>query len=38
VVADILTSAISSLHLSFPEVAPDKYKALEEARRQLEEE
>jgi PPK2 family polyphosphate:nucleotide phosphotransferase len=38
VVADIVTSAISSLHLSFPEVAPEKHKALEEARRQLEEE
>ena len=38
VVADIVTSAISSLHLTFPEVTPEKHKALEEARRQLEEE
>jgi polyphosphate kinase 2 (PPK2 family) len=38
VVADILTSTISSLHLSYPEVAPEKRKALEEARTQLEEE
>jgi polyphosphate kinase 2 (PPK2 family) len=38
VVADILTTAISSLHLSFPEVTPEKLKALAEARRQLEEE
>jgi PPK2 family polyphosphate:nucleotide phosphotransferase len=38
VVADIVTSAISALHLSFPEVAPEKHKALAEARRQLEEE
>ena len=32
VVADILTSTISSLHLSYPEVTPEKRKALEEAR------
>jgi PPK2 family polyphosphate:nucleotide phosphotransferase len=38
VVADILTSAIGSLHLSYPEVSPEKHKALAEARRQLEEE
>jgi PPK2 family polyphosphate:nucleotide phosphotransferase len=38
VVADILTTAISSLHLSFPEVTPEKLEALAEARRQLEEE
>ena len=38
VVADIVTSAISSLHLAYPEVTPEKLKALEEARAQLEEE
>jgi PPK2 family polyphosphate:nucleotide phosphotransferase len=38
VVADIVTSTISSLHLTFPEVTPEKRKALEEARRHLEEE
>jgi polyphosphate kinase 2 (PPK2 family) len=38
VVADIVTSAIGSLHLSFPEVPPEKRQALAEARRQLEEE
>ena len=38
VVADILTSTISSLHLSYPEVTPEKRQALEDARRQLEEE
>ena len=38
VVADILTSTISSLHLTYPEVTPEKRKALEEARIQLEEE
>jgi PPK2 family polyphosphate:nucleotide phosphotransferase len=38
VVADILTSTIGSLHLSYPEVTPEKHKALEEARMQLEEE
>jgi PPK2 family polyphosphate:nucleotide phosphotransferase len=38
VVADILSSTISSLHLSFPGVPPEKHKALEAARRQLEEE
>ena len=38
VVADILTSTIGSLHLSHPEVTPEKRKALEEARTQLEEE
>jgi PPK2 family polyphosphate:nucleotide phosphotransferase len=36
VVADILTSTISSLHLAYPKVAPEKRKALEEARAQLE--
>jgi PPK2 family polyphosphate:nucleotide phosphotransferase len=36
VVADILTSTISALHLSFPEVSPEKHKALAEARMQLE--
>jgi PPK2 family polyphosphate:nucleotide phosphotransferase len=36
VVADIVTAAISSLHLSFPEVPPERRKALDEARRQLE--
>jgi PPK2 family polyphosphate:nucleotide phosphotransferase len=38
VVADILTSTISSLHLTYPEVTPEKRQALEVARRQLEEE
>jgi PPK2 family polyphosphate:nucleotide phosphotransferase len=38
VVADIVTSTIGALHLSFPEVTPEKRKALAEARRQLEEE
>ena len=36
VVADILTSTISSLHLAYPEVTSEKRKALEEARAQLE--
>jgi PPK2 family polyphosphate:nucleotide phosphotransferase len=38
VVADILTSAIGSLHLTFPEVRADKRKALGEAKVQLEQE
>ena len=38
VVADILTSTISSLHLTYPEVTPEQRKALDEARSQLEEE
>jgi polyphosphate kinase 2 (PPK2 family) len=38
VVADILTTTISSLHLTFPDVTPEKRKALEEARAQLEQE
>jgi len=37
-IADIVTSAISSLHLTYPEVTPEKRKALEEARAQLEDE
>jgi hypothetical protein len=37
-VADVVTSAISDLHLTFPEVTPEKGKALEEARAQLEKE
>jgi PPK2 family polyphosphate:nucleotide phosphotransferase len=36
VVADILTSAIASLHLTYPEVTPEQRQALEEARAQLE--
>jgi PPK2 family polyphosphate:nucleotide phosphotransferase len=36
VVADIVTTTISSLHLSYPEVTPEKRQALEEARKQLE--
>jgi PPK2 family polyphosphate:nucleotide phosphotransferase len=36
VVADIVTSAISSLHLTFPDVTAEKRKALEEAKMQLE--
>jgi hypothetical protein len=36
VVADIVTTTIQSLHLSFPTVTPEKRKALEEARVQLE--
>jgi PPK2 family polyphosphate:nucleotide phosphotransferase len=38
VVADVVTSAISSLHLTFPEVTVEKRKALAEARVQLEKE
>ena len=38
VVADILTTTISSLHLTFPQVTPEKRKALAEARAQLEQE
>jgi hypothetical protein len=38
VVADILMSVIGSLHLTYREVTPEKCKALEEARTQLEEE
>ena len=37
-VADILTSTIGSLRLTYPEVPAEKRKALEEARTQLEEE
>lgn len=37
-VADLLTSTISSMHLTYPEVTPEKRQALEVARRQLEEE
>ena len=37
-VADILTSTIGSLRLTYPEVPAEKHKALEEARTQLEEE
>ena len=37
-VADILTSTIGSLHLTYPEVTPEQRQALEEARTQLEEE
>jgi PPK2 family polyphosphate:nucleotide phosphotransferase len=36
VVADILTTTISSLHLSYPDVTPEKHQALEKARKQLE--
>ena len=35
VVADILTTTISSLHLTFPDMTPQKRKALDEARAQL---
>jgi PPK2 family polyphosphate:nucleotide phosphotransferase len=38
VVADILTTTISSLYLTFPDVTPEKRKALAEARAQLEQE
>src|SRR5262249_15045655 len=38
VVADVITTAIWSLDLKFPEVTAEKRKALAEARRQLEEE
>ena len=38
VVADILTSTIGSLHLTYPEVTPEQRQALEEARTQIEEE
>jgi PPK2 family polyphosphate:nucleotide phosphotransferase len=38
VVADILTSAITSLHLTFPDVTAEKRQALEEAKVQLEQE
>jgi len=38
VVADVITTAIRSLDLKFPEVTAEKRKALAEARRQLEEE
>ena len=38
VVADIVTSAITSLHLSFPEVTAEKRQALAEAKVQLEQE
>jgi PPK2 family polyphosphate:nucleotide phosphotransferase len=38
VVADIVTSAITSLHLAFPEVPAEKRKALAEAKAQLEQE
>jgi PPK2 family polyphosphate:nucleotide phosphotransferase len=36
VVADILTTTISSLHLSYPDVTPEQRQALEAARKQLE--
>jgi hypothetical protein len=36
VVADILTTTINSLHLTYPAVTPEKRKALEEVRAQLE--
>ena len=38
VVADIVTSAITSLQLTYPEVTAEKRKAIEEARAQLEKE
>src|SRR5262245_12307829 len=38
VVADIVTSAITSLQLMYPEVTAEKRKAIEEARAQLEKE
>jgi PPK2 family polyphosphate:nucleotide phosphotransferase len=38
VVADVITTAIRSLDLKFPEVTEEKRKALAEARRQLQEE
>jgi PPK2 family polyphosphate:nucleotide phosphotransferase len=37
-VADILTSTIGSLRLTYPEVTPEQRQALEEARTQLDEE
>jgi hypothetical protein len=37
-VADILTSTIGSLNLTYPETTPEKRKALAEARAQLEKE
>jgi PPK2 family polyphosphate:nucleotide phosphotransferase len=37
-VADIVTSAITSLHLTYPKVTPEQRKALEEAKVQLEKE
>jgi PPK2 family polyphosphate:nucleotide phosphotransferase len=37
-VADILTSTIGSLHLTYPEATPEQRQALEAARTQLEEE
>jgi len=37
-VADLLTSTISSLHLTYPEMTLGKRQALEAARRQLEKE
>jgi hypothetical protein len=36
VVADIVTSAISSLHLTFPEISPEQRQVLEKAKPQLE--
>jgi hypothetical protein len=38
VVADILTSTIASLPLTYPELTPERRQALEEARAQLEKE
>src|SRR6516162_6664324 len=38
VVADVITTAVRSLDLKFPEVTEEKRKALAEARRQLQEE
>jgi Polyphosphate kinase 2 (PPK2) len=37
-VADILTSAIGSLNLTYPEMTPEKRRAFAEARAQLEKE
>jgi len=37
-VADILTSTIGSLHLTYPEVTPEQRQAIEEAKTHLEEE
>jgi hypothetical protein len=38
VVADILTSTIQSLHLTYPEVTPERRQAIDAARAQLEQE
>jgi hypothetical protein len=38
VVADVITTAIRSLDLKFPEVTEEKHKLLVEAKKQLQEE